>query len=202
MKTLDSFTMMALDYQSDECVLDALRYGQAQAVDVLFQRYGFKVYSLAYKMLGDAEEAEAMTQAVFAELCQTDAWQPGAEAMDSFLMTLTRSRSLAQVKGRGWKYAIAKRLSRWFPWQSPQAALTLSQLMLEEWHLEHRGNAVATKQLLGHLSQRERDILELAYCEPVHSRTLAKRLHLPPNIAQHQSRKALIKLHHTRLNAV
>ncbi|MEM9214105.1 MAG: sigma-70 family RNA polymerase sigma factor [Cyanobacteria bacterium P01_F01_bin.150] len=202
METFDSFMIVTLDYQSDKSVLDALRDGQVQAIDVLFQRYGFKVYSLAYKMLADAEEAEAMTQEVFAELLLTDAWQPDKEAMDSFLMTLTRSRAFTQIKRRGWIYAIAKQLSHWFPWKPRQPALTSSQLMLEEWHLEHRDNTAAAKQFLGHLPQRDLDILELAYCEVSHSQKLAKRLHLPPKIAKHRSRKALIKLHHTRIRAV
>ena len=199
MTTSDSFLLAALDDQSDKDVLAALRKGQLQGLDVLFRRYGIKVYSLAYKILADAGEAEAITQTVFTSLLQPDVWQGSQDSVSAFLITLTRSRCLAQVEGRGWGYAIAKYLRGLFSSRGGQAALTTAQLMAEKWHLEQAEEALGSSHLLSTLSHKERDILGLVYYEATSLTTLAQRLHVPPNIVQYRSRKALIKLHHTRL---
>lgn len=199
MTTSDYFALAALDHQSDEDVVDALRQGQVRALDILVQRYGIKVYSLAYKILADAEEAEAMTQEVFAALWQTDAWQLYQATIASFLITLTRSRSLAQVKRRGWGYAIAKQFRSWFHLRSRQSFMTSLPLMMEEWYLHHPEGAAVSEERLRNLSRTERNILGLAYYEAIHPKSLSRRLNIPPKIVQHRSRKALIKLHHTRL---
>ena len=182
MATSDYFALAALDHQSDEDVVDALRQGQVRALDILFQRYGIKVYSLAYKILADAEEAEAMTQVVFAALWQTDAWQLYQDTIDSFLITLTRSRSLTQVKRRGWGYAIAKQFRSWFPSRSRQSFITSLSLMKEEWYLDHPDGAVLAEKLLGKLSGKDREILVLMYYEAMHPKILARRLNIPSKV--------------------
>ena len=136
MTTSDYFAMTALDDQSDEAVLVAWRNGQIQGLDILFQRYGPQVYSLAYKILADAEDAKAMTQEIFAALQRAEECQSNQDTVYSFLMTLTRSRCLAQVEGRGWREAIAKHLRDLFQWRKERSVLPQPQQREEKWPFE------------------------------------------------------------------
>lgn len=199
-----------LDQQSDELVMSALHDGDLKALDILLQRYAGKVYSLAYRILSDVDEAESMTQEIFATLWQSPAGQDpsrqsplgqnGADTVSSFLVTLTRSRSMERLENRDWKYAIAKALRTLLPSFNRSAFLSPDQLMAEEWHLDNAQEAIRAEQLFESLSRKERDILSLTYYDATNPKTLAKRLHIPAKIVKHRSRKALTKLHRTRVN--
>ena len=89
-----SSDLATLTHLSDGEVLAALRDGRLNAIDVLYDRYAKQVYSLAYKILANSEEAEDITQDVFLTLWQRDAYQSTRGSLKAFLTTLTRSRSI------------------------------------------------------------------------------------------------------------
>ncbi|NEP55263.1 MAG: hypothetical protein F6K65_43375 [Moorea sp. SIO3C2] len=178
-------------------VVEHLRNGQMLAFDVLFQRYGVKIYSVAYAIVADVKEAETITQEVFTALWQVNQpiseWLENQESLHAGLMTLTRSHSLALIKRRDWVCKLLKFWRSLFPGQRPAELFVISQ----DNHAEHE--ARATDQLLATLSKKEREILKLVYAEAITPERLAKRLRLPDSVATYRARKVLTKLHQRRV---
>jgi RNA polymerase sigma-70 factor, ECF subfamily len=97
----DSFDLATLKQCSDEDVLVALRSGQVQALEIFYDRYAQLIYSLAYRILDNAEEAEDVTQDVFLTFWHKDAYQNSRGSLKTFLTTLARSKSIDKLRVQG-----------------------------------------------------------------------------------------------------
>jgi RNA polymerase sigma-70 factor, ECF subfamily len=171
----------------DEDVLAALREGRVNALDVLYDRYAKQVYSLAYRILGNSEEAEDITQEIFLTLWKKDAYQTTRGSLKAFLVTLTRSRSIDKLRSQGTRHRFLQRWQRLSESEQETTSPPLDTLSLsEESRLLH--------QALADLSDSERKILEIAYYEEASQAEIAKRLNLPLGTVKSRSRQGLNKL--------
>lgn len=102
----------SLKHLPDEAVLAALRSGNGQALEVLYDRYAQLIYSLAYRILGNVAEAEDITQEVFLTFWQKDADQSSRGSLKTFLTTLARSRSIDKRRAQGTRYRFLQRWKR------------------------------------------------------------------------------------------
>lgn len=175
-----------LKHQSDEEVLAALRGGRISALDVLYDRHAKQVYSLAYKILASTEEAEDITQEVFLSLWQKDTYQSTRGSLKTFLITLTRSRSLDRLRRQGTRHRFLQR------WQRLSASDQETSPPLEEISVSEQSHLL--QQALSVLSDSEREILEIAYHEGISQTEIAKRLNLPLGTVKSRSRQGLNKL--------
>lgn len=171
---------------SDEEVLAALRGGQVSALDVLYDRYSKQVYSLAYKILGSAEEAEDVTQDVFLTFWQKDTYRATRGSLKAFLITITRSRSIDKLRNHSSRNRFLQR------WQRLSASDQETRPPLE--HISGDERSRLLQQALTHLTDSERTILEIAYYEEVSQSEIAQRLNLPLGTVKTRSRQALKKL--------
>ena len=176
--------LSTLRQQPDEAVLSALRQGQTQALEVLYDRYASQVYGLAYRILGNSEEAEDLTQDVFLTFWQKDTYQSSRGTLKTFLTTLTRSRAIDRLRAQGTRYRFLQR------WQriSDQATIPL----IETLAMSEQSDQV--RSALAFLSESERQILEIAYYEGLSQSEIAARLNLPLGTVKTRSRQGLIKL--------
>lgn len=177
--------MTMLKHSSDIEVLAALRSGQIHALDVLYDRYAKQVYGLAYRILASTEEAEDITQEVFLSLWQKDSYQSDRGSLKVFLITLTRSRSIDKLRSQGTRDRFLQRWQRLSA--SEQEATPLEKMSRSE-------QSDFLQQALADLSNREREILEIAYCEEISHTEVAKRLNLPLGTVKSRFRQALSKL--------
>jgi RNA polymerase sigma-70 factor, ECF subfamily len=175
-----------LKRSSDEDVLAALREGQISALDVLYDRYAKQVYSLAYKILASAEEAEDITQEVFLVLLQKNTYQSNRGALKAFLITLARSRAIDKLRHQGTRHRFLQR------WKRLSAADQETSPPLEDVSMNEQ--SLLLQQALSGLSDSEREILEIAYYEGMSQAAIAKRLNLPLGTVKSRSRQALNKL--------
>jgi RNA polymerase sigma-70 factor, ECF subfamily len=175
---------MMLKQLSDSAVLAALREGHEQALGVLYDRYAQQVYSLAHRILGNAEEAEDITQDVFLTFWQKDAYQSSRGSLKSFLLMVTRSRSIDRKRAQGTRYRFLQR------WQRISEHETLP--LFEEVVASEQSDQV--RHALTALSEGEREILEIAYYEGLSQSEIAKRLNLPLGTVKTRSRQGLLKL--------
>lgn len=184
---LSSPDTTTLRRSADEDVLVALREGHVNALDVLYDRYAKQVYSLAYKILGNSEEAEDITQEIFLTLWKKDAYQTTRGSLKAFLVTLTRSRSIDKLRSQGTRHRFLQRWQRLSESEQEITSPPLDTLSLsEESRLLH--------QALADLSDSERKILEIAYYEEASQAEIAKRLNLPLGTVKSRSRQGLNKL--------
>lgn len=155
------------------------------ALQVLYDRYAKQIYSLAYKILANSEEAEDVTQEVFLTLWQKDTYQSDRGSLKTFLITLARSRSIDKLRNQGTRHRFLQR------WQhlsvAEQAAAPLETVSGDE-------RSLLLQRALLDLSDSERAILEIAYYEGVSQAEIAKRLNLPLGTVKSRSRQALKKL--------
>jgi RNA polymerase sigma-70 factor (ECF subfamily) len=169
---------------SDEAVLSQLREGRVQALDVLYDRYAQLVYSLAYRIVGNSEEAEDVTQDVFLTFWQKDAYESSRGTLKTFLTTLARSKAIDKLRAQGTR---SRFLQRWQRMSDHATTPLLDTLVLSE-------QSDQVRQALADLAENEREILEIAYYEGLSQSEIASRLNLPLGTVKTRSRQGLLKL--------
>ncbi|NJN85079.1 MAG: sigma-70 family RNA polymerase sigma factor [Leptolyngbyaceae cyanobacterium SL_7_1] len=174
--------------QSDQDLLHDLRNGRVDALGKLYDRYSKLVYGLAFRVLGNSEEAEDITQEVFLALWRRDGYDPKRGSLNNFLMTMTRSRSIDKLRSRGAGLRALQRIQGTVrsEWTAPP---------LEQVSIQERSQRV--REALAQLSDNERQVLEIAYYEGLSQSEIAKRLDTPLGTVKTRSRQALLKLRQT-----
>src|SRR5262245_51695177 len=71
-----------------------------QALGPLYDRYARLVYGLALAILGNADEAQDLTQEAFLSLCSSQQYDPSRGTVGAFLTTLVRSRAIDRLRRR------------------------------------------------------------------------------------------------------
>ncbi len=173
-----------LKQHSDEYVIAALREGHTQALAVLYDRYCQLVYSVAYRILGNAEEAEDVTQDVFLTFWHKDTYRSSRGSLKTFLSTVTRSKAIDKRRAQGTRYRF---LQRWQRMSDQETSPLLEELVTSE-------ESDQVRNALTDLSNNEREILEIAYYEGLSQSEIAKRLNLPLGTVKTRSRQGLLKL--------
>ncbi len=163
----------------------ALQRSDTRALGVLYDRYGTLVYRLAFKMLGAAPEAEDLTQEIFLTLWQKRNYDPQRGSLSSFLMTMTRSRSIDRLRSRGSNVRFLQRIG--LAQRDQSFPNPLEQASLDE-------RSAQVKAALETLSDPQRQVLELAYFEGLSQSEIAERLQTPLGTIKTRGRQALLKL--------
>lgn len=181
---------------TDEEAFGAFTKGDISALGTLYDRYGLLVYRLIYRMLNNPQEAEDLTQEIFLNLQVNCKFDPQRGSFYTYLMTLTRSRTIDRLrskrsKGRFWQN-IGK-LKDSIPQQQ-------SDPPMEAVSTEEISNQV--RDALQHLSPQQRQILELSYYQGLTQSEIAKRLNIPLGTVKTHSRRGLIKLRKNLHNLV
>jgi RNA polymerase sigma-70 factor, ECF subfamily len=184
----DSSAIKPTHSPSDLDLLCSLRDGQVDALGNLYDRYSRLVYGLAYKILGNSEEAEDITQEVFLTLWRRDSYNSSRGSLSSFLTTMTRSRSIDKLRSRSTKLRF---IQRWQGIVKNEAVAT----PLDHASMGERSQLVRDAML--QLPESERLILEIAYYEGLSQSEIAKRLNIPLGTVKTRSRQGLLKLRQT-----
>lgn len=163
-----------------------MRSGDVTALAQLYDRYGKLVYGLAYRMLGQPEEAEDMTQEVFLTLWRRDLYDASRGSLKTLLATMTRSRCLDRLRSRESRQRFLAR------WQGFAKSETGSALPLEQAIQGERSHRV--HEALAELSTAERQILEIAFFEGLSHSQISQRLGLPLGTVKSRARQGLLKL--------
>ena len=169
---------------SDVDLLASLRAGQVESLRTLYQRYGRLVYTLSRRILHSDEEAEEITQDVFLTLWKKDAYRADRGSLSRYLVVLARSRSIDKLRSQT---SHRQRLHKWHLMMADVSPTPLDMATLTE-----RGER--TRQALTNLSDKERQVIEIAYYEGLSQSEIAQRLNLPLGTVKSRSRQALRKL--------
>lgn len=172
---------------SDADLLASLRAGRVEALRTLYQRYGRLVYTLSRRILHSDEEAEEITQDVFLTLWKKDSYRAERGSLSRYLVVLARSRSIDKLRSQT---SHRQRLHKWHLMMQDASPTPLDIATLSE-----RGER--TREALAHLSEKERQVIEIAYFEGLSQSEIAQRLNLPLGTVKSRSRQALRKLRKT-----
>ncbi|MBD1870837.1 sigma-70 family RNA polymerase sigma factor [Cyanobacteria bacterium FACHB-471] len=172
--------------QTDTDLFLALKAGRVEALSDLYDRYSNLVYGLALRVLSNSEEAEDVTQEIFLALWHKDNYNPTRGSLSSFLVTMTRSRSIDRLRSRNTKLKFLQR------WKRISTAEEISANPLEQVSINERSQLI--REALARLPDSERQVLEIAYFEGLSQSEIAQRLGIPLGTVKTRTRQGLLKL--------
>lgn len=175
-----------LSTQTDAALIQACQAGNQGAIAVLYDRYSGLVYRLAFRMLGNAQEAEDLTQEIFVNLWRGTTYQADRGSLSSFLITLTRSRAIDRLRSRSSNFRFLQRWSQTLI--TKPAPATPFELASLEQRSEH------VREALQQLPDKHRQVLELAYYEGLSQSEIAAQLGIPLGTVKTWSRQGLLTL--------
>jgi RNA polymerase sigma-70 factor, ECF subfamily len=175
-----------MNNSSDADLIYGMRSGQQRSIVVLYDRYAGLVYSIAYRILQNAQEAEDLTQDIFVNFWKSDAYNPERGSLSSFLGLLTRSRAIDKIRQRTTTNSFLSR------WQQTISEESTSPLPLESAATQETQEIV--RQAIAQLPHQQRQILELNYYRGLSHNQIAQSLSLTPGIVKSRLRQALVQL--------
>jgi RNA polymerase sigma-70 factor (family 1) len=141
----------------DEVSLISRIAGQDQAaLSLLYDRYSRVIYTIAYRIIGSAEESEEIVLDVFTQVWRiAKTYAPQKSRVDTWLFMLTRSRALDRIRSRTRRHkAIAA---------SEEALHLHSQTASPEEDVLVQERRTHVKTALEQLPTEQRLVLEMAY---------------------------------------
>lgn len=171
---------------SDAELVHSLRTGQQRAIAVLYDRYAGLVYSIAYRVLQNAQEAEDLTQDIFVTFWEKDYFDPDRGRLSSFLGVLTRSRAIDKIRQRNTTQSFLTR------WQQTIAEGSTDPSPLEAATTQETQSMIG--QAMQQLPALQRQILELNYYKGLSHNQIAESLGLTPGVVKSRLRQALVQL--------
>jgi RNA polymerase sigma-70 factor (ECF subfamily) len=144
------------------------------------------VYSIAYRILQNAQEAEDLTQDIFVTFWESDRYNPDRGSLSSFLGLLTRSRAIDKIRQRTTANSFLSR------WQQTITEESTSPSPLESASTQETQTNI--QQAMAQLPEQQRQILELNYYQGLSHNQIAQSLNLTPGIVKSRLRQALTQL--------
>jgi RNA polymerase sigma-70 factor, ECF subfamily len=88
------------DYSEERVWLEQARHGNKEAFGKLIEAYQGPVFNLAYRMLGNADEAEQAAQEAFIRVwMRLDSYDP-AHKFSTWLLSITSNYCIDQIRKR------------------------------------------------------------------------------------------------------
>lgn len=173
-------------WQTDAELFRALKAGQSSALGILYDRYASLIYRLALRILGNAQEAEDLTQEIFMNLWRSSTYNPARGSLGSFLTTMTRSRAIDKLRSRGTNLKFLQRWSQTMMTEiSPPTPFDLASLSQRSQYV---------RDALAQLPDKQRQVLEMAYYDGLSQSEIAKQLDISLGTIKTWSRQGLLKL--------
>lgn len=156
-----------------------------QALEQLFERYRVLAYSLAYRVLSDAGDAEDVVQESFLNVWRAaGTFRAGRSGTRAWLMSIVHHRAIDKLRGRG---------SR--PLTSPLDDAAPIPGQSDVWkEVSQRLTGSEVRAALGNLSPEQRESIELAYFGGYSQTEIADRLSLPLGTVKGRMRLGLQRL--------
>lgn len=171
---------------TDTEVWNVLKQGKSQALHIFYERYSSLVYRLAFRVLGNYQEAEDLTQDIFLTLWRTRNYDPNRGSLGSYLTTLTRSRAIDKLRSRGTQVKFLQR------WSQLMVTESSSPSPFEAASLSQRSEQV--KAAIAQLPASQRQVLEMAYFDGMSQSEIAKQLETPLGTVKSWCRQGLLNL--------
>ena len=173
-------------------LLAAMARGDKSALAGLYDTLAKPLYSLAFRVTGDAAEAQDLVQDVFLQLWNTaGSYDPARGSVFSWAATLTRNRAIDRVRMRKRRAdLLAGSAAELQPAAPAGAGDSAGALWVQE-------KAGAVRAALRQLAPDQQQALELAYFSGLTQQEIATRLNEPLGTIKARIRRGLLKLRET-----
>ncbi len=173
----------------EEQLLRRLAAGDVESFGVIYDRYSRSVYSLAWKMLGDAQAAQEVTQEVFEAIWRgAKAFIPGRGTARTWILAMAHHKSVDAMRRQ--RVRTSEPLSEAHPDDADVVALAMRGV-----------EGAAVRAALATLSEAQRAVVVLAYYGGYTQQEIARRLGVPLGTVKTRIRDGLLRLR-DRLTAV
>lgn len=171
----------------EEVLVERAAGGDSEALSELYDRFSGMLLGLATKILGNSSDAEEVLQEVFVQVWkQASRYQRSRSSVSTWLVLITRSRSIDRLRSRNVKLRTAKEAQRENPHihASPKG---LGNVLMEE-----RRKRLARE--LADLPGEQREVLEMAYYQGMTQREISEATGTPLGTVKTRTLLAMKKL--------
>lgn len=169
--------------EDDRELIARLQKRDPQALGDVYDRYGRIVYSLILRVVRDAATAEDLVQETFLRVWnRAQAFDAGKGSLGAWLLAVARNRAIDYLRSAGGRERNALEFS-----ETEHPALYRDM----ERDLLLSDKARRVKAALAKLSERQREVIELAYFEGLSQSEMAERMGQPLGTVKTWVRAAL-----------
>lgn len=178
---------------NDRDLIAKVARGDEEAFSALYDRLSGPLYSLAYKMLGDAGEAQDALQDICLQLWRrAAAYEATKSSVFSWAVLITRGRVIDRLRSRSRRSRIvAASTDDETVTTEPSDASTPSTGA--DTVASHE-QAARVRQVLARLPQDQREAIELAFFSDLTHQEVAERLSQPLGTIKARIRRGMLKL--------
>ena len=160
--------------------------GDAEALATLYDRHGRAAYSLAYRLMGEKQEAEDVVQEAFVKVWRSaGGYRVGRGSVRTWILSIVHNRGIDQIRSHASRRITQDKVEASAPTSEPSEAFS------ETWKNSQREQV---REALNTLPQEQLKILELAYFSGYTHVEIAERLDLPLGTVKGRMRLGLRKI--------
>lgn len=177
----------------DRAIIARIARGEEAAFGALYDRLSGPLYSLAYKMLGDASEAQDALQDVCLQLWRRAAsYDPTKSSVFSWAVLITRGRVIDRLRSRSRRLRIIAGSTD--DETSPSEPVDASTSATGAETVASHEQATRVRQVLANLPADQRAAIELAFFTDLTHQQVAERLGEPLGTIKARIRRGMLKL--------
>jgi RNA polymerase sigma-70 factor (ECF subfamily) len=158
----------------------------AEAFAALYDRHGRAAFSLAYRMMGERQEAEDVVQEAFIKVWRSaGSYRVGRGSVRTWILSVVHNRGIDQLRSHASRRRTQDKVEASAPKSEPSEAFS------ETWRNSQRDQV---REALNTLPQEQLKILELAYFSGYTHVEIAEQLDLPLGTVKGRMRLGLRKI--------
>jgi RNA polymerase sigma-70 factor, ECF subfamily len=160
--------------------------GDAEAFATLYDRHGRMAYSLAYRIMGEKQEAEVVVQEAFIKVWRSaGGYRVGRGSVRTWILSKVHNCGIDQIRSHARRGRMQEKVEASTPKSEP------SEAFAETWKNTQQEQV---REALNTLPPEQLKILELAYFSGHTHVEIAQRLDLPLGTVKGRMRLGLQKL--------
>ncbi|MDQ3912838.1 MAG: sigma-70 family RNA polymerase sigma factor [Actinomycetota bacterium] len=171
---------------ADEDLISLVAQGDADAFAALYDRHSRAAYSLAYRMMGDRQAAEDLSQDAFLKVWRSAAsFRPERGSVRTWLLSIVHNRGIDQLRSLASRRRTQEKVEASTPKSQP------SEAFAQSWRNSQREQV---REALRTLPKDQLKILELAYFSGYTHVEIAELLDVPLGTVKGRMRLGLKKI--------
>ncbi len=171
---------------ADEDLMVLVGGGNADAFAALYDRHFRSAYSLAYKLTGEKQAAEDLTQDAFLKIWRSaKRYRAQRGSVRTWILSVVRNQGIDQLRVRSSRRRTQEKVEASAP------RYESSEAFAQVWHEARLGRVREALDALPHVQQQ---VLELAHFSDLMHMEIAERLRLPLGTVKGRMRLGLGKL--------
>jgi RNA polymerase sigma-70 factor (ECF subfamily) len=171
---------------ADEDLMPLVEVGDAEAFAALYDRHGRMAYSLAYRIMGEKQEAEDVVQEAFINVWRSaGGYRVGRGSVRTWILSIVHNRGIDQIRSHARRGRMQDKVEASAPKSEP------SEAFADTWRNTQQEQV---REALNTLPQEQLKVLELAYFSGHTHLEIAESLELPLGTVKGRMRLGLQKI--------